>query len=394
MKKLSALILCLTLAANIIVGMVVAAPNESSAEAEKLLTEFFKDNKHELAYDPYYNESEIDYAFLADIDNDGNPELLLGLTSHDCLTVYKVIDGNVTKMSDYTQYIYFKLSRGMMMHLQGSLLMDDDGHMYLYTTYFSQGPGDNCLGAFESQEISEWNENGEKTLKYKGFSYKLNYDGTYLDETYYSTDAYAPNIENSYAEFEDYTVKISLSEAKTIYDEFENLINPYIVWTEESEYKNELSTDIWEKQKELYEKNSTDFDERRIILQIGNSFMDVDGETKPIDAEYNVAPIIKDERTLVPVRAIVEEIGGSVEWDAENCAATLSYGETEIKLVIGENTAYLNGIPHVLDVAPIIENGRTMFPIRFIAENFGLDVKWKKLTNQIIVSGYDNHGNL
>lgn len=385
MKKLSALILCLTLAANIIVGMVVAAQNESSAEAEKLLTEFFNNNKDEIVAvtNQYYNAwypnylSEIKDAFLADIDNDGNPELLLGQSIYDELRVYKVIDGKVTEMSEYTQYIPVTLSHGMYMHLHGSLLLDDDGHMYLYTEFVEAPPFEEWADQ-ESFTISEWKKDGKKTLKYIGFDKITN--GNEIDY-YYSTELNGPKV------------KITESEEDIIYSEFENLIKPYIVWTEDSEYKNELSTDIWEKQKALYEKNSTDFDERRIILQIGNSFMDVDGETKPIDAEYNVAPIIKDERTLVPVRAIVEEIGGSVEWDAENCAATLSYGETEIKLVIGENTAYLNGIPHVLDVAPIIENGRTMFPIRFIAENFGLDVKWKKLTNQIIVSGYDNRGN-
>ncbi len=371
MKKLSALILCAILTANIIFGTVLAAPapNESSAEAEKLLIEFFNNKKNEL------NGSDNDYAFLADIDNDGNPEFLFdnehihGMS----LSVYKVIDGKVTEMSNSISGGY-----GTRIHWDINLLLDDDGHMYLYTVMSSGNPWEFGYGTYNSHEISEWTENGEKMLKYIGFSLKINGDEI---DYYYSTELDGP------------TVKITDSEEDIIYSEFENLIKPYIVWTEDSEYQNRLDTDIWEKQKELYKKNSTVFNEQSIILQIGNSCMDVDGETKPIDAEYNVAPIIKDERTLVPVRAIVEEIGGSVEWDAENCAATLSYGEAEIKLVIGENIAYLNGVPRVLDVAPIIENGRTMFPIRFIAENFGFDVKWKKLTNQIIVSGYDNHGN-
>lgn len=382
MKKLSALIICLILAANIIVGTVVAAPNESSAEAEKLLIDFFNNNKNELAYGDY--SDDIVYAFLADIDNDGNPELLFSRNMYWYgLTIYKVIDGKVTEMSNGIS----SGGHGTNIHSNTSLLLDNYGYMYLYTEFGGNPPFEEWPN-YEFFIISEWTKDGEKTLKCKGFYYKLNYDGTF-DGVYYST--VAPTTFKKTEELDNCTVKISRSEAKTIYAEFENLIN--IVWTAAYEYENGVSTDIWEKQKALYEKNSIDFDKRRIILQIGNSNMDVDGEAKPIDAEYNIAPIIKDERTLVPVRAIVEEIGGCVEWDSESCAATLSYGGTEIKLVIGKNIAYLNGVPHILDVAPIIENGRTMFPIRFIAENFGLDVKWKKLTNQIIVSEYDNHGN-
>lgn len=111
-----------------------------------------------------------------------------------------------------------------------------------------------------------------------------------------------------------------------------------------------------------------------IILQIGNPLMNVNGQEKAIDGDRGIAPIAKDGRTLLPVRAVVEEMGGVVEWDSESNTAVLSYDGKTIKLAIDSNIAYLDDVPKTLDVVPVAVNGRTMFPIRFIAESFGFNV--------------------
>lgn len=113
-----------------------------------------------------------------------------------------------------------------------------------------------------------------------------------------------------------------------------------------------------------------------IILHIGDPIMKVNGEEKEIDPGMGTAPVIMNDRTLLPVRAIVEELGGRVEWDAETSEVTLSYGDSVISLTIESTNAYLNGTLQTLDTAPVIINERTMLPIRFIAEGFDFDVVW------------------
>ena len=123
-----------------------------------------------------------------------------------------------------------------------------------------------------------------------------------------------------------------------------------------------------------------------LSLQIGNPVMTVNGTEKPIDAE-GTAPVIVNDRTLLPVRAVVEEMGGTVAWDGDTQTVTLNYGDDEIKLVIDNATAYLNNAAQPLDVAPTIINDRTMLPIRFIAESFKFAVSWDENTQTVTITG-------
>lgn len=122
----------------------------------------------------------------------------------------------------------------------------------------------------------------------------------------------------------------------------------------------------------------------KIILQIGNPNMTVNGIEKPIDTE-GAAPIIVNDRTLLPVRAVVEEMGGTVVWNGDTQTVTLNYGGDEINLVIDDTTAYLNGAAQTLDTAPTIINDRTMLPIRFIAEGFKFEVAWNEETKTVTI---------
>lgn len=122
-----------------------------------------------------------------------------------------------------------------------------------------------------------------------------------------------------------------------------------------------------------------------IRLQIGNPVMTVNGQEQPID-ENRTTPVIQNDRTLLPVRAVVEAVGGVVEWDGASSTATLTHSDNAIKLTIGSVTAYLNDKPQALDVTPVIINDRTMLPIRFIAEGFGLTVRWGGTTGTIAIT--------
>lgn len=122
-----------------------------------------------------------------------------------------------------------------------------------------------------------------------------------------------------------------------------------------------------------------------LTLQIDNPKMTVNSTETDID-ENGTTPVIVNDRTLVPIRAIIETVDGKVGWEADTKTAVLNYKNDEIRLVIDSVTAYLNGNASELDTAPAIINDRTMLPIRFIAESFGFDVDWNGETRIITIT--------
>lgn len=115
-----------------------------------------------------------------------------------------------------------------------------------------------------------------------------------------------------------------------------------------------------------------------IILQVDNPVMIVNGVEKDVDEGNNTKPIIIDGRTMLPVRAVIESVGGQISWDSDSRTTTLSYNNKEIILIIDSKTAIVDGEMKEIDTVPVIVNGRTMLPIRFIAENFGFEVEWNE----------------
>jgi len=112
-----------------------------------------------------------------------------------------------------------------------------------------------------------------------------------------------------------------------------------------------------------------------LILQIGSSTFIVNGETRTLDSP----PIIKNGRTLVPIRAIVEAMGGSVSWDGTEKKVTITLKDSVIELWINKPQAKVNGELNWIDdtnhkVIPEIINGRTMLPLRFVVETLGAKV--------------------
>jgi hypothetical protein len=126
-----------------------------------------------------------------------------------------------------------------------------------------------------------------------------------------------------------------------------------------------------------------------VTLQINNPKMKVNGTEKAID-EQGTKPIIKNNRTLVPIRAIIESLGGTIAWDATAKKVTLVLGSTTMQLWIGSSTAKVNDKDIPIDkddpkVVPEIINSRTMIPLRFVAENLGCDVLWESATNTVTI---------
>ncbi len=128
-----------------------------------------------------------------------------------------------------------------------------------------------------------------------------------------------------------------------------------------------------------------------IVLQIGSPYMSVNGFSQEIDPGRGTNPVIKSGRTLVPIRAIIEALGGTVEWEEKTKAINIRFESSFIKLQIGNTLAYVNGEYKQIDpqnpsVKPEIINGRTMVPLRFVTENLGCTVDWDDNTKTITIT--------
>jgi N-acetylmuramoyl-L-alanine amidase len=99
----------------------------------------------------------------------------------------------------------------------------------------------------------------------------------------------------------------------------------------------------------------------------------VDGSVVQTD----VPPYIDgNDRTIVPVRFISEELGCEVDWNQGKKMATASRQGTTVEIYIDKNTAFVDGKEVVLDTTAVLEEGRTMVPLRFLAETFNFEVTW------------------
>jgi len=97
-------------------------------------------------------------------------------------------------------------------------------------------------------------------------------------------------------------------------------------------------------------------------------------------------PVIESGRTLVPFRFIGEALGATISWNAETRTVGYILGSKNIILTIGSKTAYVNGVPTTLDVAPKILSGRTLVPVRFISESVGAVVDWNAASRVVTVT--------
>ena len=87
-------------------------------------------------------------------------------------------------------------------------------------------------------------------------------------------------------------------------------------------------------------------------------------------------PFIHDGRTMVPFRVICENIGADVEWMDETNTVIVRRADSVIKMSIGSKNAFLNDKEIVMDVAPVISDGKTYIPLRYIAELLGEKIRW------------------
>ncbi|MBO8171073.1 MAG: copper amine oxidase N-terminal domain-containing protein [Bacillaceae bacterium] len=101
------------------------------------------------------------------------------------------------------------------------------------------------------------------------------------------------------------------------------------------------------------------------------------------EMQFDVSPRIINGRTMVPLRGIFEALEAEVDWNPDTRTVSAVKGDREVVLTIGQQNAVVNGDPVVLDAAPQVVDGRTLVPLRFVAETLGLKVEWDAATRTV-----------
>jgi hypothetical protein len=105
------------------------------------------------------------------------------------------------------------------------------------------------------------------------------------------------------------------------------------------------------------------------------------------ELDFDVSPYINgDSRTIVEARGISEALGAEILWDEASQTVTIIKDGNTVELVIGQATYWMNGSQKTMDTAPIIIDGRTMVPLRFVSQALGLTVGWDGETNTVNLS--------
>lgn len=139
--------------------------------------------------------------------------------------------------------------------------------------------------------------------------------------------------------------------------------------------KGKVSVDATFVQKDAADDNSAAEKSKVIKLQIGSRIVNVDNEA----VIYDAAPVIRNDRTLVPIRIVTETLGGKIDWNGVTKEVTLNIDGKEIKMTIGKTLEKYG-------VAPVIIDGRTFVPVRFVADELGATVAWDDATKTVTIT--------
>ncbi len=113
----------------------------------------------------------------------------------------------------------------------------------------------------------------------------------------------------------------------------------------------------------------------KIVVQVGNPVMTVNEDYINID-DSGTVPVIVGDRVLLPIRAVVQAMGGDVSWDNDKRQVIVNQKGHNLVLTIDSTVAIADGKSATMDVAPVIIGDRTMVPVRFVSESLDCQVQW------------------
>ena len=122
-----------------------------------------------------------------------------------------------------------------------------------------------------------------------------------------------------------------------------------------------------------------------IMLKLDNPNMSVDGVSQEVAPGRGTSPMTIAGRTMVPIRAVVEAMGGTIGWEQDTRKITLTARGNVVEMWLDKTDIKINGVSQKMDVAPVSKNGRTFVPVRFAAENLNCKVDWINSTKEAVI---------
>lgn len=124
-----------------------------------------------------------------------------------------------------------------------------------------------------------------------------------------------------------------------------------------------------------------------ISMTIGKAMMIVNGIQKEIDPGKATVPVLRNARTMLPIRALIEAMGGTVDYTSGEQKVTVKWNGKTVCVWIGKTVYTVDGVQKTMDVAPYIsETGRTMIPMRFVIESLGCSIDWDGSMNTATIT--------
>ena len=256
------------------------------------------------------------------------------------------------------------------------IFLDKDKENKNYTKHIHISRFGNVIGEkslkypivnFENQLLYSY---GDNMLEYHGeflgmdfeplFSLKQEYNGYSL----LSTESYLPSSEIKDKIWEDKERNIIVyflgkKHEEPNYNKSADIYQLLVVYTNETEI-NHIPVAVDEGRIPIYEKPE------RITTYLNNEQLN-----------FDILPITENDRTLAPMRAIFEALGAEVEWENETQTATATKDGIIVSMTIDSNRMLKNGEEIELDVpARLVEDSRTLVPLRAISEAFGCQIEW------------------
>ncbi len=227
--------------------------------------------------------------------------------------------------------------------------------------------GSNAAEAFESGSRVMWQP--ASGLGYRLFRSTSKSDlGISVTDFYITSTSYADvNVEPNTTYY--YTVKPVIAEARPL----EGI---------EEKLGETLSTFTVTTGSKIYKPGSY---KHFIMLKLDNPSMSVDGISQEVDPGRGTSPLTISGRTMVPIRAVVEAMGGTVGWDGATQKITLTARGNVVEMWMGKTDIKINGVSKKMDVAPVSKNSRTFVPVRFSAENLNCKVDWINSTKEAVI---------
>lgn len=148
-------------------------------------------------------------------------------------------------------------------------------------------------------------------------------------------------------------------------------------------YSNEVSVTVPPSIITYSEDGSTEI---TVTYRIGQTSYTVNGQVYSMD----VAPLIINDRTYLPIRYVAESLGSVINWDGSLQQVTVILNGTTVEMVINSNIAKVNGVNTPIaddpQVTPLLISDRVQVPVAFVAGSLGFDVAWDAALQEIILT--------